>query len=103
MDRRGFLRTLGLGATAVAAAHVLDPERALWVPGARTFFLPTPSPWHDGNNLLTTEKICRDALRVLEQTLTASRPFVEPAFLLSDNTGAPIRCYRSWWAAETAA
>jgi len=36
LTRRGFL---ALGA-ASAAAMVLDPERLLWVPGARTFYLP---------------------------------------------------------------
>lgn len=36
ITRRGFL---ALGA-AGAAAMVLDPERLLWVPGARTFYLP---------------------------------------------------------------
>jgi hypothetical protein len=36
MNRRQFL---ALG-TAATAAMVLDPERLLWVPGARTFFIP---------------------------------------------------------------
>jgi len=43
MDRRAFLRTLGLGA-AVAAGMAVDPERLGWVKGARTFFLPAPNP-----------------------------------------------------------
>lgn len=36
MNRRSFLSLLGLG----AAGLVLDPERLLWVPGAKTIFLP---------------------------------------------------------------
>lgn len=36
MRRRSFLATLGVGLTGL----VLDPERLLWVPGQRTFFLP---------------------------------------------------------------
>lgn len=40
MNRRAFLA----GAAAIAAAAVLDPERLLWVPGAKTFFLPSPKP-----------------------------------------------------------
>jgi hypothetical protein len=36
LTRRKFL---ALGAAA-ATAMVLDPERLLWVPGARTFYLP---------------------------------------------------------------
>lgn len=38
MDRRTFFR-LGAGA---AIALALDPERALWVPGQKTYFLPSP-------------------------------------------------------------
>jgi hypothetical protein len=40
MNRRAFLATLAAG----AAGLVLDPERLLWVPGAKTFFLPSPKP-----------------------------------------------------------
>ena len=36
MNRRAFLRALGLA----SAGFALDPERLLWVPGQRTFFLP---------------------------------------------------------------
>ncbi len=36
MNRRLFLSSL----TAAAAGFALDPERLLWVPGARKFFLP---------------------------------------------------------------
>jgi hypothetical protein len=36
IDRRGFLAALAAG----TAGLVLDPERALWRPGQRTFFLP---------------------------------------------------------------
>jgi hypothetical protein len=36
MNRRHFLQVLGGAAAAIA----LDPERALWVPGAKTIFLP---------------------------------------------------------------
>ncbi len=38
MNRRGFL---GLFAGAVAGA-TLDPERALWIPGAKTISIPKP-------------------------------------------------------------
>lgn len=43
MNRRGFLGLLG----TAAAGLMLDPERLLWVPGAKTIFLPTkrPSIW----------------------------------------------------------
>jgi hypothetical protein len=38
INRRGFLGLLGGGATALA----LDPERLLWVPGAKTISIPRP-------------------------------------------------------------
>ena len=37
MNRRAFLALF----TAGAAGMALDPERLLWVPGAKTIFLPT--------------------------------------------------------------
>lgn len=45
MNRRDFLRVLGIGSAAAAAATILpdaifDPERLLWTPGQRTIFLP---------------------------------------------------------------
>lgn len=39
MNRRGFLSAL-LG---TGAAMMLDPERLLWVPGAKTISIPAPS------------------------------------------------------------
>ena len=41
MNRRSFLHRMTMGvAAAVAVAADLDPEKLLWVPGARTIFLP---------------------------------------------------------------
>lgn len=40
MNRRGFLSALVIGSAGLA----LDPERLLWVPGAKTFFLPALKP-----------------------------------------------------------
>lgn len=42
MNRRTFLGLLG----ASAAAMVLDPELALWKPGATTHILPPPNGWN---------------------------------------------------------
>lgn len=39
MTRRGFLGSLAVAASAFA----LDPERALWVPGAKTISIPRPA------------------------------------------------------------
>lgn len=83
MNRRGFLRVLGLGAAAIA----VDPEQLLWTPGQKTFFLPslvTPPRALDlatlddaiaivarrGNQLVTPEWITREALQVLRKQLT---------------------------------
>ena len=43
MDRRTFLRRVTTGAAAAVAGSMLDPERLLWVPGAKTIFLPNPT------------------------------------------------------------
>ena len=40
--RRRFLQTL-VAATASAVALEIDPERLLWQPGAKTFFIPDTS------------------------------------------------------------
>lgn len=36
MDRRAFVKTFGVA----LAAFGLDPDRLLWVPGAKTIFIP---------------------------------------------------------------
>ncbi len=41
MNRRGFLGSL---LTAGIAAATFDPERLLWTPGQKTFFLPAVRP-----------------------------------------------------------
>lgn len=72
MNRRGFLGALA----TLAAGHVLDPERLLWVPGAKTFFLPSPYVTGEavlttagGHTFLTIDIITREALRVLQNQL----------------------------------
>ena len=66
MERRGFLRLLGLGAAACA----LDPERALWVPGKVSIFdLHTPYTVGTNNHFTTPEWIAREALVMLEHNL----------------------------------
>lgn len=39
-DRRGFLKLLAGAAASAAALVIDDPERALWVPGQKSIFLP---------------------------------------------------------------
>ena len=88
MNRRGFLRLLGMAAAGAAAGGMeLDPERLLWRPGAKTFFLPSiesvpdlffhgPHPergfrsrYRGRNVLLTPEMITREAFRVLQDNM----------------------------------
>lgn len=40
MRRRAFLQWLAAGAAALGATGEIDYERALWVPGQKTIFLP---------------------------------------------------------------
>lgn len=69
MDRRGFLRLLGMGAVGASAAATFDLERLLWVPGAKTILLP-PTEIFTCNSFITPEWITREALRFLEDQLT---------------------------------
>jgi hypothetical protein len=56
MNRRGFLASL----TGLLATATLDPERLLWVPGAKTIFIPpviVPELDLDAINQLTLKYI----------------------------------------------
>ena len=57
----------------MAGAMTLDPELALWVPGRKTFFLPTTVVLGPGNTFLTIEQITREALRMLESNVSFAR------------------------------
>jgi hypothetical protein len=80
MQRRRFLQLLGLaGAAAVVGPGlVLDPERALWVPGAKRIFDlgAADAPFIDvsaftgrRNSFVTMDVFTREALRVLQESL----------------------------------
>lgn len=56
MNRRGFIGSL-LGATS---ALVLDPERLLWVPGAKTISIPAPH--RHGNTMWAQSDLVRQKL-----------------------------------------
>ena len=77
MDRRSFLS----GFLGAAAALAFDPERLLWVPSAKTIFLPPP-----GNQFVTMEMITSEALRMLRDNLrfepTYSGPVLSQPFLV---------------------
>lgn len=63
MNRRGFLGVL-------AAACVLDPERALWVPGARLISVPAPRP---GNCFISVDEFTRWYMVTLNNNLDLAR------------------------------
>lgn len=63
MDRRSFLRLLGMGAIGAAT---LDVERLLWVPGAKTIFLP---PIEIFTPPVAFDWFAIEALRILENSL----------------------------------
>lgn len=71
MNRRGFLKALGIGTAAAAAAAATGAiallEQELWTP-KRTFFLPPVGGWR-GNQLLTMSQITNEALRILSQNM----------------------------------
>jgi TAT (twin-arginine translocation) pathway signal sequence len=68
MNRRGFLKALGIGTAAAATGAIALLDQELWTP-SRTFFLPPAGGWAGGNQLLTISQITGEALRVLEQNL----------------------------------
>lgn len=63
MNRRGFLASLGIG----AAAFALDPERALWVPGAKTISVPAVPDFEE----LFRERYFRPAAMAIHQKMLA--------------------------------
>jgi len=68
IDRRAFLRRLGFGTVAAAAAYItaFDVEKLLWLPGDETILLPPVDllPLDVIPNLLATEW-----LRIVERQL----------------------------------
>jgi hypothetical protein len=62
MNRRGFLSAL-FAAPVVAA---VDPERLLWTPGQKLISIPSAV---GGNQLLSLQAYCREALKALREQL----------------------------------
>lgn len=69
IDRRAFLRVLA----AVSAGAVLDPERLLWVPGAKTMFMPPLAVISRGNTLIPFDVFVADFVRVWDRNLSTLR------------------------------
>lgn len=80
IDRRTFLRRLGFGTVAAAAAAtgVLDVERLLWTPGEKTIFLPTLEETLALNTFVTPEWVTMETLRMFKKSLRVSSQFSGP-------------------------
>ena len=81
MNRRSFLS----GFIGAAAALTLDPERLLWVPGAKTIFVPPV-----GNRFLTTEMVCREALKSMTFQLDYMDQYGKGYWSPSFSTGSVV-------------
>ena len=93
MNRRAFLRWLGGTAAGVAASHVLDVERLLWVPGEKTILLPTVEGVEHLNGLVSVDWMMAEALRIMEANLqfVASLPLIDTRWGTVD-----VRIPRVW-------
>lgn len=86
MNRRAFLGSLA----AALVGATFDPERLLWVPGQRTFFLPSREPIASPplytlapmsadlirsarNSFVTTDMITKEWLKILQRNLVFSQ------------------------------
>ncbi len=69
MDRRRFLHWLTGSAAGVALAPMLDVERLLWVPGARTIWIP---PARAANTLITPDWIVQQLQKDMDAALAFS-------------------------------
>lgn len=89
MNRRDFLRVLGVASTAVAATSVFDPEALLWVPGRKTIIdlgagrheLVSPD---DETTFITADWVTKEALMVMKNQLRLAESFdreIRKAFL----------------------
>lgn len=103
MQRRSFLRVLGLaGAASVGvAAGVVDPERLLWVPGK--FFLPSAPtlPWGLWDNIeLPGLELAMSEWANAEHWLNAEIPFWPLRAVTFDNRLA-VECIKPYTIQES--
>lgn len=91
MDRRQFLRRLSSGLLATAAAHTLDLDKLLWVPGEKTYFLPSPRQMFEVN--VDFEKGVDFFATCLDNTIVMRYRFVEE---LSGELGELNKILSQW-------
>lgn len=95
MNRRGFL---GAIAAALGGA-VLDPDKLLWVPGAKLISIPRPRL--RGNTILDERALCEMWMKAMKDSLEFprlvnreySKAFVEAVFPIGEtiNVRKPLR------------
>ena len=68
MNRRGFIG----GLAAFAAACTLDPDLAIWIPGQRTFSIPSDPSWD--NYYAPVNPSLAEALAAQREVLRADLP-----------------------------
>lgn len=67
MNRRKFLAYLSGTAAGAALAPMLDLDRLLWVPGAKTIFIP--EPFTCGNTFIAPDWVVQETLRMFKNNL----------------------------------
>ncbi len=86
MDRRNFLRTLIGGLAGTAAASTLDLDKLLWVPGAKTFFLPSAPLIHPDYHSFTVGDIFQIEGQFATNPLTGlSTGYLQHFVITADN------------------
>jgi hypothetical protein len=87
--RRGFLKSL-LGGLAAASALpvVLDPEKLLWVPGAKTIFIPNIIDKFDPN-VSTIELLTKEFMYLLKNNLKMARAVNQSYISVGNILGEP--------------
>lgn len=75
-SRRSFLTRLAGAAAAAVAIGELDPEKLLWVPGAKTIFLPTERPLVHGAEAVQAWSVREQAglAEIIEQKTGIQNP-----------------------------
>lgn len=94
IDRRAFLRRLGFGTVAAAAAAigVFDVEKLLWLPNEKTIFIPAIV---EVNEFAYADWLASECLKILQNNLKISgicnREYSDRYSVLNESFGAGYR------------
>lgn len=85
-SRRSFLTRLAAGAAAALAATQLDPDKLLWIPGQKTFFLPPEKRLVHGTEAVS--ELSRREQTTIADAIERKTGIQNPArYRLSNNAG----------------